>query len=58
MRESTKLAQGTWEKGGKIRRIALTMDEGLFLVLRDLAVADERSISDTVVRLIKRALHK
>lgn len=56
MREATALAQGGLSyKAGAKRRIAITMDESLFLYIRDRAVAEDRSISAQIVRYLQLA---
>ena len=54
MYEITAQAQGSKLKAGAQRRIAVTMDEALFLLLRSCAVEDDRSISAEIVRRVKR----
>lgn len=54
MYEMTAAAQGTKLKGGATRRIAVTMDEELFLTIQALAVEDGRSISAEIVRRLKQ----
>lgn len=55
MLEQTKLAQGSKLKGGAQRRIAVTMDEDLFFLIRDKAAAEGRSISNLIVRQLSDA---
>lgn len=52
----TAVAQGTKLKEGVCRRITVTMDEALFYRIRQPAVAEERSISNVIVHMIKREL--
>jgi hypothetical protein len=56
MRERTANAAGTKVNEGRQRRITVTMDVSLFNAVRDLAAIEDRSISDYIVRLIKREI--
>lgn len=58
MREMTTRAKGTQLKGGAVRRIAVTMDESMFLELRELAVTYDRSISTQIVRILRATLNR
>jgi hypothetical protein len=56
MRELTALAEGTKLKGGAVRRIVVTMSEETFLRVRDKATAEDRSLSNQIVRYVERGL--
>jgi hypothetical protein len=56
--ERTNRAHGTVHKGGAIRRIAVTMDERLFLDLKGYALSEGRTISDAAARAIAQTLRQ
>jgi hypothetical protein len=58
MRERTKIANGVQLKGGMIRRIAITMNEDLFFLLKGKAIESDRSISDQIVRMLKAEVRR
>ena len=51
----TRRAQGTPIKGGAQRRIVITMDEELFLRIKERAVREGRSMSNLMVRFLEEA---
>lgn len=55
---ATASANGTPMKGGAQRRIAITFSEKDFEAVKQIAVSDERSINQTVIRIIREAIAK
>lgn len=56
MNRHISLVEGNPTKGGAVRNIKVSMDEKIFLQIRDMAMKDERSFSAMTVRLVQRGL--